>query len=226
MILSPLLVTLANFIVRFPMAYTPILLALGTRFLSYFSKLLVTKVLIFFIMIWTGFCVRQIFIGQTKQHWTWMIIYLMFSLFILLYTRKNKGYDNITSFRLAIYSIWGTAFLKELVWYIKSNWFRDFLNSIVEEGQLLSMDWMIWGFHVSCVISVIFFFSILIQFGWQPSQRWIALFGICFLIELFIVEPACRVQVVRYSWLAGSHRLPWFVVMFLAVFESPQGREK
>ena len=229
MIFPPFIAMIIDFIIRFPMAFTPIILTiiliLNKKFLHHISRLLNTKVIVFFIIGLMCFCVEQIIVGQSQQYWSWMIIYLTFSLFILLYTRKNKGYDNATSFRLAIYSIWAISFLKELVWYILFGhlWF----NSIIQGAILGRVDWWILlGFHVSCIISGIFFFLILVQLGWCPSKKWIILFSTCFLLSLFVFEPIFRDLTIRYSVLAGFHRLPWIGIMFLAIFESPKRKQK
>ena len=232
MILPPFLVAITNFIVNyivtFPMAYTPIILTiifiLNKKFLYRFSKLLNTKVVAFFIVGLMCFCVRQIFVGITKQYWAWMIGYLIFALIILLYTKKNKGYDNITSFRLTVYSIWAASFLKESVWYMLYS--KDWIDEIVEYAIFGTGDWwMFLGFHVSCIISTFFFFLILVQLGWRPSKKWIVLVIICFLVELFIFEPVWRVKVI-HSHIANFHRVPWYVIMLLAIIKSPKGKKK
>ena len=225
MILPPLIAAIVDFIVIFPMAYTPIVLLLCTRFLPRFSKLLNMKVLIFFIMVWVGFCVEQIIVGQTRQYWAWMIGYLFFALVILLYTRRKKGFDNITSFRLAVYSIWAASLIKELVGYIKGNLIGKFLSMIIIEKQLFNMDWMVWGFHISCIISGVLFFLILVRLGWRPSKKWIMLFIICFLFELLIIEPVWRAKAIT-SLIVNFHRLPWFILMLLAVAESPKKQKE
>lgn len=229
MIFPPFLAVILDLIVRLPMAFTPIILTiiliLDKKFLHRISRLLNTKVVVFFIAGLMSFCVRQIFVGQSQQYWGWMIIYLTVSLFILLYTRKNKGYDNPTSFRLAVYSIWAASFLKESVWYMFS--FTDWFGPLVKDAILGGGEWwMVLGFHMSCIISGFFFFLILVQMGWHPSKKWIMLIGGYFFVALFILKPFLEDPGFRYTMLAGCHRLPWIIIMLLAVVKSPKKKQK
>lgn len=196
--------------------FTPLIVTISAKAQHYFRKLLDTRVILPLSAIPILWSLRQIIIGTSKQLWAWTVAYEIMGVFILLYSRK-KGYSNIESLKLGVYSIWSTIFLKELAWYVLyyQQWF------VLRTWQS-SYAWIIAGFHINCILASVLFFYTLRKHGWKLSKKWITLFGSLLIFEMLVVEPACRNLAVKYSVLAGFHRLPWFGVTTLAVVESPK----
>lgn len=224
------LAVFADLIVGLLLGFTPIFLAvLSETRLSWISKILSTKIISFITTCLICFYLRQVFIGIQKIRWAWMIGYQLFGLFILLYMRKKKGYSDVITFRLAVYSIWTVVFLKESLFYLIYGWewFIAIMKVMIHNtGEW----WMYLGFHVSCIISTICFFSLLVRLYWRPSVRWIILLSLCILFELFIVVPLIASLAGTFSLgeeiAIGAHRFPWFILVLLAVIETPVAKDR